>query len=725
MLTPGSLIQGKFGPSGNFEALLYRAGTIRLTPRSPVQSGKVFHYWREEMRADQGWNRGAEVLSGAIGPGCLIQSAAGHLEAIIPATNDLRHYRMDTHTLKWGLVARIISGRFAGAAICENRASGNLEVVALRANTLTHYRYINGVWQAGKTITTHATGLPSLIQNRGNQNLEVLTLEGRRVALYFFDERRPEKTWLPGGVVTENATGAASLVQADFGPENHRNLEAVVPEGDVLRHYWRDHSKPNLPWMRGVVITWGREPILSAALAVSNLKGGCLDVLLQEGENSLYHYFRVGRTPQEMRWLRGPCLRVEEGAIIHRGTSERITQLTGQKDFVTGRAKADASKHGIRGTDLGASFKHGGRLYFLFGDTHWTDNRAGGTRDMIAYTDETSAKNGLTLRFARNCTSIVSPIRIPQEEYDVPLDGFSHGGAMYVFFTTDHFNNRRVMGRSILTRCTRPDPGFDISETYKLVGNFVPTTVKFDFLGNVSTGSFINISNVLVGRAEITRWKLPAVNRALLLWGSGAYRADTITLACLPLDGAAPDLNQIRYFTGAPNGTPHWSNPGLQNEGQAVPLFYPAAVGELSVRWDATLQRFVLLYCPGPEDSAGLAVTMRVSTTPWGPWSNRRKILDWWEEAMEKFIHRGGANDGLHQGDTPFPRGPKQGGAAYAPYQVADFTTVQGDIFTLYYVLSTWNPYQAVLMRHTLTRAELNQMQGSRILFDNKTKKKL
>ncbi len=699
MLTPGSLIQGNFGPAGNFEALLFL-------------SGAVFHFWREERRADQGWNRGAEVLSDAIGPACLIQSGAGHLEAALLGQSALYHYRMDSGSKQWQRVGAIAAGQFAGGAICQNRLTGDLELVAQQGSSLRHYSYVRGKWQAGQVVTTHATGVPSLIQMEKNNNLVILAQEGNRIVLYFRDEKHPEKIWLSGGMVTDRATGPASLVQAEFGPENHRNLEAVIPEGNTLRHYWRNHSEPTLPWSPGTVITSGRDPIRGAALTVSSLQGGCLDVLVQEGKESLYHHFRVGRDPAKMQWLRGPCLRVEEGQVVSRGTSARVVQLTGQKDFVTGMPMPDADRHGIRGTDLGASFKHGGRTYFLFGDTHWTDNRAGATRDMIACTDATSMEKELNLRFARNCTNIISRQRVSQEEYDVPLDGFSHGGRMYVFFTTDHFKNRRVMYRSILTHCISPDPGKDISDSYHLPVHAPSPPVDFTYLADCSTDRFVNISNVIVGPSEIKQWNLPAKNRALLLWGSGAYRADTIALAVLPLDGPVPNLEEIRYFTGARRGVPQWSAPGRKQEEKAVPLFYPAAVGELSVRWDAVLKCFVLLYCPGPYDSAGLAVTMRVSKTPWGPWSPRRVILDWWQEGMGRYIHRSNTNDGLHQNDTPFPRGPEQGGAAYAPYQVADFTTLQGHTFTLYYTLSTWNPYQSVLMQHTMTRADVDRLLG-------------
>ena len=47
--------------------------------------------------------------------------------------------------------------------------------------------------------------------------------------------------------------------------------------------------------------------------------------------------------------------------------------------------------------------------------------------------------------------------------------------------------------------------------------------------------------------------------------------------------------------------------------------------------------------------------------------------------------------------------GHTEGGAAYAPYQIPRFTRRAGSAVTLFYVLSTWNPYQVVLMRHLIT----------------------
>jgi hypothetical protein len=72
------------------------------------------------------------------------------------------------------------------------------------------------------------------------------------------------------------------------------------------------------------------------------------------------------------------------------------------------------------------------------------------------------------------------------------------------------------------------------------------------------------------------------------------------------------------------------------------------------------------------------------------------------------FIHDGEVNppDGL--GDNIIEHRPGTGGGgAYAPYQLPLHTQKTPSRAILYYVLSTWNPYQVVQMRHEITFFEL------------------
>jgi len=395
---------------------------------------------------------------------------------------------------------------------------------------------------------------------------------------------------------------------------------------------------------------------------------------------------------------------------------------------------------GIRGTDLGASFEHNGNLYFLFGDTHWRDGFPPGTADSVAYTPDTNPWNGVALYFHKSYACVRFPskpasfVRELHGEYDVPQDGFSFGGDIYAFFTTDHFAydgkvpHGKVMGRSVLARCDQAVPAIETSNPM--------SPLTFQYLTEFSRYRFINVSVQYASTANSGRWDLPRRREGLLIWGTGAYRMDHVYLAFLALDDeqvrnklfySRSSANPVElgslgvlYYRGLENGRPEWS----QSERDAVPLFYPAAIGELSVRWDELLGAFVMMYMSGPDDPTGAAVVMRLSRRPWGPWSKRRMVLNWILDGLGYrdhgkcggwFIHvnskKLGFDDGL--GDNIIGgRGPEEGGAAYAPYQIPRHTRFDGGEIHLFYALSTWNPYQAVLMRHALTEWDRFKLLG-------------
>ena len=70
--------------------------------------------------------------------------------------------------------------------------------------------------------------------------------------------------------------------------------------------------------------------------------------------------------------------------------------------------------------------------------------------------------------------------------YDVRQDGFSFGGHIFAFFSTDHFTDGKVMGRSVLARCDQPVPAIETSDPR------YPLT--FQYLTEFSRYRFINVS---------------------------------------------------------------------------------------------------------------------------------------------------------------------------------------------------------------------------------------
>ncbi|HEX5336280.1 MAG TPA: DUF4185 domain-containing protein [Propionicimonas sp.] len=519
--------------------------------------------------------------------------------------------------------------------------------------------------------------------------VDAVVLDGLRLGHYRRRLDRPDRPWVRVGTVTERATGPGRLIRSG------RALVAVVPEGERTATYrfeatgWQPAAGKNLHLdapERSAAPTaedLGADPSRLRAVATFTASGWAQALTDEDG--SVFSYHR----PPGGRWERNACLRLHDPDFIAAGQPEsvKLAQVTGDVDATPtpwGERRptlsASLSTAGIRGTDLGVRFDHGGRSFLLFGDTHWTSRRLT-TRDSIAEVTDTGPLPGLPgVRFHASPLRLVGG-RTTMREYDVPLDAFSTGGGLFGFFSSNHFHRRRVMGRSVLARAEDPRLVIDPASRH--------APVRFRVLGTFSDRHFINVSTQLVGDD-------------LLIWGSGPYRASEPRLA--KLDGealarlaAARDLSHlgVRYWDGA-----GWSD---QEEG-AAPLSTPAALGELSVRWVPAVGAYLMLAGSGPEDPIGPAITLRVAPNPWGPWSPRLRLLDWVATGMShadpftRFIKAAGEGDPV--GDRIFPGQADGTGAAYAPYLFD--TRLDGGELVLRYTLSTWNPYQVVLMQHRL-----------------------
>src|SRR5260370_22993496 len=118
----------------------------------------------------------------------------------------------------------------------------------------------------------------------------------------------------------------------------------------------------------------------------------------------------------------------------------KLYQLTGECDRERNQLTLSrtASRFGVSGTDLGSSFEHNGRIYFLFGDT------GPHAEDSIGYTTDTDPEAGIHLEFvtqANNPQHYLPPTTVPPVSlvaFEVPAVGFSANGQMHVFFTPRH-----------------------------------------------------------------------------------------------------------------------------------------------------------------------------------------------------------------------------------------------------------------------------------------------
>ena len=117
--------------------------------------------------------------------------------------------------------------------------------------------------------------------------------------------------------------------------------------------------------------------------------------------------------------------------------TKKLYQLTGEYDRELNQPTQNRteSRFGLFGTDLGASFEHNGRIYFLFGDTVATNDKLShrfSSGDSIAYTENDDPEQRLLLQFItapsdpNNYLSpmIDPPIRLGA--FEVPTSGFRH-----------------------------------------------------------------------------------------------------------------------------------------------------------------------------------------------------------------------------------------------------------------------------------------------------------
>jgi hypothetical protein len=135
---------------------------------------------------------------------------------------------------------------------------------------------------------------------------------------------------------------------------------------------------------------------------------------------------------------------------------------------------------------------------------------------------------------------------------------------------------------------------------------------------------------------------------------------------------------------------------------QPLQLFSPAAppcVGELSVDWNSSLGQWLMLYnCGrGPNNN----VEARVSPTPWGPWSDEAVLFEpHTDNGFCHFMHWNDTCDNVSDGSSSPSHGSN--GDPYAPYIISRYTEGGLHNTTIFYTLSTWNPYEVMLMRSTL-----------------------
>jgi hypothetical protein len=144
------------------------------------------------------------------------------------------------------------------------------------------------------------------------------------------------------------------------------------------------------------------------------------------------------------------------------GSTEKICQVTGETDleFNKPTASQTETRFGLVATDLGYSFEHNGKLFFLFGDSIPSPRFKGkpngendppripDDNDAIAFASDFTVPNCPRLDFITDSIDAYkNPVvlnaqgqpAITLRTDEAPFAGISDGGRMFVIFGTDNY----------------------------------------------------------------------------------------------------------------------------------------------------------------------------------------------------------------------------------------------------------------------------------------------
>jgi len=370
----------------------------------------------------------------------------------------------------------------------------------------------------------------------------------------------------------------------------------------------------------------------------------------------------------------------------------KISQLIGDYDFTlkTATMTQTTTLASIGGTDLGSSFEHRGRLYFLFGDTLCDWFTTQNNRDTFVYTTSTDPWN-VTFAFPFASSNHFKPIFVPNTSTGlgalcVPSGGISYSDVIYMVYTNQWFDPN--MERSYM--CRSDDDGQTWLNRYTL------SVVGPNH--SMANSHFINVSMSIVGSGVPSLYPYPGQDN-LVMFGSGAYRQSALYLAVMPATSidAKPTL---RYFAGLNGITPQWST--LESAAVSVKSVggtdIATNIGEFSAQFIPQLGKWVVL-------TGYSRVKISLADQPWGPYSTPVTLWDGWDnDGHGNFMHvPSNALPPMDSfGGTPHdahPWAPDRAGGGYGPYLIPRYTTGSPSNCQLYFTLSTWNPYRLVLMR--------------------------
>ena len=439
-------------------------------------------------------------------------------------------------------------------------------------------------------------------------------------------------------------------------------------------------------------------------------------------------------------------------------TGEHFQIQSGSRLFSELTAAQTLSRYGALGTDLGYSVVYPDKVVLLFGDTIGAYQRDGryilggggpsGTGDSIATIPNTdwspcryipdidqqleqgAARPSARLADCPNTRFYLNPTRTPnqplykdiaisglqadesQATFRVPTGAFHTADRLHMFYVT-RIQDARPDGafalQSILARSDQPPSVWSdatpptFSRLYTVSSHPPVADPRNPPPEAADTGKFMYNAPVVMEGAALAAANLtsglPAALQAapsLVFVVGTSFRVNrsNLYLAAFAASDAAAGTARWFYWRGA--------NQWTANEREAVAITGNLDAGLQSVAWNAALRRFVLLR------SREGNVLAQFAAAPWGPWSDPVAVFERTGSWARKLLHRPG-QDQIQQSLIPIfnpnlsPAAlPNEDtGIAYAPNLIDKSTQNADGSVTLYYTMSTWNPYQVFLMSTT------------------------
>jgi hypothetical protein len=316
-------------------------------------------------------------------------------------------------------------------------------------------------------------------------------------------------------------------------------------------------------------------------------------------------------------------------AAVEVGPTRQVAVLTGSDSI-----NETAARWGVNGTDLGHTFEHDAAVYMIFGDT-FGRARSDWRSNVAAVITDDDPSDGLT--FDRmiedkpgHAGVLVSQSMVPGIEVTIiPTYGVSIGDRMVL-----HYMAVKKWG----------NPGhWDLDHS---------GLAYSDDDGQTWT---VDENAIWPGDSNFGQVSIVEVGDRLYFFGIPGGRFGGVQIARVGPEQIL-DLDAYEYWDGAA-----WAADTADAK-----TVLPAPVGELSVRWNAYYQKWVMMYLN--EDK--YAIVLRTADCLLGPWS---------EEAI------------VVTGEQ-FPQ-------HYAPFMLPKWN----DGPEIYFTMSLFGPYDVSLMQTSLT----------------------